>query len=195
MEPSTGPTDSPTIDIGTGYHQVLETCQEALFDPPSGDEAHEENAVTQEEPDLTTRHQCCFCQRRVDPSDPDTHEEITSWVHGKKKDSAVLRSRSGRLACRDCISKMRAGLAIDQPDYETLLAEDPKTAYVDGIFSDRHVSYDLGYRQGLDGESTLSPVELEKLEANLDEYYEGHSDGEEARIAKDRLGTPLSEQD
>lgn len=184
MEPFTGPTDLPSTD----------TEQAALFDPPSGDEAHEENAVTQEEADPTSRHQCCFCQRRVDPGDPDTYEEVTSWVHGKKKDSAVLRTRNGRLACGDCISKMRAGMAVDQQDYETLLDGDPERADVDGIFSDRSESYYAGYSAGLSGNSSSPPTDIDEIDSGSFDWDCGYADGEEYRIAKERLGTPLSEQ-
>lgn len=198
MHPAVGGGGEVTHLCPDLFHGLSDgdTEQTALFDPPSGDEANEQNAVTQEGSDHSSSSHCCFCGRRVSREDPTTHEEVTSWVRGKKKDSAVLRTRSGRLGCGDCIAKMRAGVALDQQDYETLLEEPPQPSEpVDGIFSDRSHSYNLGYAYGLAERPPPPDGALERHDLNRADWHEGYIDGEEMRLAKQRFSTPLAERE
>lgn len=173
MEEFTGPTDSSTTE------------QIALFDPPPGDEAtRETNLENEDGSDDPTGNHCTYCGRRVNRDDPATHEEITAWVHGAKKDSAVLRTRTGRVACGDCINKIRSGISPEHKDFETLLDEPAVTAYVGDILTDRHPDYYLGYGVGRSGSTPIADFQLALLD-EPDEYTEGYSDGKAKRESVD----------
>ena len=57
---------------------------------------------------------CPLCKRAVDPHDPDTWKEITSWVGGPKKDSPKLRKDTGRYAHSHCVIGVQEGHAPEQ---------------------------------------------------------------------------------
>lgn len=59
---------------------------------------------------------CAFCDKRANPDDPDLYREVLSWVHGPKLDGPVLRERTGKVAHKDCVDKLRAGQAPDQEE-------------------------------------------------------------------------------
>ena len=71
-------------------------------------------------------HLCALCFGTIDPAqidDPEAiYREVTSWVHGPKLQSPVLREQTGKLAHKDCIDKLLNGQAPDQeriPGLET----------------------------------------------------------------------------
>lgn len=60
---------------------------------------------------------CHFCKEYVDPEDDETYREVTSWVHGPKRDGGILREQTGRMAHAECVHKIRVGVA---PETEPL---------------------------------------------------------------------------
>ena len=68
---------------------------------------------------------CCFGDHPADPDDPETYVEITAWVSGPKKDGGVLRTQTGRRACKKCISAMRAGFPPGEDDLFTITPVHP----------------------------------------------------------------------
>lgn len=74
--------------------------------------------------------ECAFCRRYVDAQDESTYFETVSWVHGKKKDSSVLRKYTGRKACSDCIALLRSGI---DPRNEDLLGSLDAPATSDSV--------------------------------------------------------------
>lgn len=58
--------------------------------------------------------QCSMCPDPVDPKDPDTYHEVSTWVHGEKKDGATLRDYTGRVAHMSCVQKKQEGQAPGQ---------------------------------------------------------------------------------
>ena len=59
---------------------------------------------------------CIFCNKILEGSDPDVYHEVKAWAHGPKMDSPVLRHQTGKLACRDCIERLKKGQAADQEE-------------------------------------------------------------------------------
>lgn len=62
--------------------------------------------------------ECTFCPNPVLEADNlDTYYEVSTWVHGEKKDGATLRSYTGRVAHAACVQQKQEGQA---PGQETL---------------------------------------------------------------------------
>lgn len=63
-------------------------------------------------------HACQLCFKPIDSDlldDPDAiYRKVTSWVHGPKLQSPVLREQTGDLAHRSCIEKLINGQSPDQ---------------------------------------------------------------------------------
>lgn len=59
---------------------------------------------------------CEFCPEPVDADDPETYQQVTSWVNGPKLDGPKLRERSGLMAHKKCIDHLVHGQAADQPE-------------------------------------------------------------------------------
>lgn len=61
---------------------------------------------------------CYFCEERFtveELDDPDAiYRQVTSWVHGKKLQSPVLREQTGMVAHKACIEKIVNGQSADQ---------------------------------------------------------------------------------
>lgn len=60
--------------------------------------------------------ECPLCKQPIEVHDPRNWKEVTGWVGGPKKDSMRLRQDTGRVAHDDCVQKLQAGQAVDQPD-------------------------------------------------------------------------------
>jgi hypothetical protein len=54
---------------------------------------------------------CEFCGDPVDMDDPDVQRQVTSWVHGPKLDSPVLREQTGKVAHNECVQMVVNGVA------------------------------------------------------------------------------------
>jgi hypothetical protein len=121
---------------------------------------------------------CTHCGRGINPDDESTFKEIRSWVYGAKKDSAVLRTYTGRQACSDCISNLRSGIAPDQPNLNALLDATPEERTTESIYTDRSPAYIAGFAAGIAGKvkNTRSTTNLAKKE-----YMEGFEDGRSKR--------------
>lgn len=167
MEEYNGPTDSITTE------------QNALFEPPADGASGAENLPSKDPSDVTeSQRHCTFCRRRISLDDPTTHSEVTAWVRGPKKDSSVLREYTGRNACGDCITKLRAGISPDAKDFETLLSEEPEKSSVEvHIFTDRSPGYIKGYGDGRTNTVPFPDVDS----SEVTDYYLGWSDGADAR--------------
>lgn len=50
-----------------------------------------------------TESDCLFCEKSVIHADESTYFEVTTWVRGSSRDSAILRDYSGRVAHRECV--------------------------------------------------------------------------------------------
>jgi hypothetical protein len=58
---------------------------------------------------------CYFgCGKMVRNGDDTAYTEVSSWVHGPKRDGATLREETGRRAHAECIEKAKAGQPTDQ---------------------------------------------------------------------------------
>lgn len=60
--------------------------------------------------------QCNFCSKDINPHDLGVWKQVTGWVGGPRKDSMTLRYDTGKYACTQCVEKLKAGQAFDQPD-------------------------------------------------------------------------------
>lgn len=67
---------------------------------------------------LSESQACAFCGVAFTESEKDdpesTYREVTSWVHGPKLQSPVLRTQTGRLAHMVCVAKILNGQSPDQ---------------------------------------------------------------------------------
>lgn len=69
---------------------------------------------TPEELERTNR-ECPFGDGYIsDEQFDDAYHEMTSWVHGPKKDGSTYRNYTGRMAHKECIERAAAGIAPDQ---------------------------------------------------------------------------------
>lgn len=66
--------------------------------------------------DVPTSLRCKFCHQLINQDDEKNYHEILSWVHGPKLDGSSLRERTGRIAHKACIEKLKAGQAPDQEE-------------------------------------------------------------------------------
>ena len=55
------------------------------------------------------------CGKVVHDDDKDVYRQVTSWVHGPKLDGPVLREQTGAVAHGECVRRVMAGQAPDQP--------------------------------------------------------------------------------
>jgi hypothetical protein len=44
----------------------------------------------------------------------EAYREMTSWVHGPKRDGSTFRNYTGRMAHKECVERAAAGIAPDQ---------------------------------------------------------------------------------
>lgn len=76
---------------------------------------------------------CGLCGEAVDLDAPDTHLEVSGWVHGPKKNGLRLSENTGRAAHGACVEKALAGQA---PDQETLpFDEEPVAPQMPNLLS------------------------------------------------------------
>lgn len=151
-----------------------ESTIEGLFDLPGVTHVIDENS---NDTPPSSGNSCAYCGKYVDPSDESTYSQITSWVSGKKKDSAILRTYTGRYACKYCIELQRAGLGPDQAEVFGLLDE-PVVSRADDdvdLFTDETKDYKAGYAAGLVGENVIS------FEFVSDDFRRGYVAGKEKR--------------
>lgn len=130
---------------------------------------------------------CYFCGASAEADDPTSYEEVTSWVRGKKKDSSVLRVYTGRRACKECIDKLRVGIAPDQVGVVEAL--DAAGAFRTGeydLITDRSAAYLNGFSAGRNGEAFIEKYHL--LSDEYRDYREGYDEGQSQREAQDFLG-------
>jgi hypothetical protein len=124
--------------------------------------------------------------------DPTTYLEVRAWVRGAKKDSAVLRQYTGRIACGDCIAKLRAGISPHAQDFEAALDAPAFPAPVNpngAIFTDVSRDYRTGHDDGYAGR----PFEPENyILESVDECRNGWVDGS-AKAEMDRIRRELGE--
>ena len=58
---------------------------------------------------------CLLCGNPVNKDDPTNWKQVIGWVGGPKKDSMRLREDTGQFAHDECVKKLAAGQAVDQP--------------------------------------------------------------------------------
>lgn len=166
-----------------------DTYQPALFsEEVASDKENITSQVASDSPALDSGSSCTYCGRRVDTDDDATHKEVRTWVSGPKKDSAVLRTYTGRYACGDCVSKLRAGIAPDQPELEALLDTTPTTSNVGEILTDRSLAYNSGYSDGLEGRPG-DAARLHLIGSDVYDYTEGFEVGKELRATQEWFGS------
>lgn len=69
---------------------------------------------TPEELERTSR-ECAFGDGYIsDAQFEEAYLEMTSWVHGPKKDGSTFRNYTGRMAHKECVERAAAGIAPDQ---------------------------------------------------------------------------------
>lgn len=130
---------------------------------------------------------CKYCSTPVDVSDEATYSEVLSWVHGKKKDSSVLRRYTGSYSCGDCINLLRTGVDPRQPNALQLL-EEPSVSLKVGdkiLFTDQSADYAAGYTWG------LQPVTENEIDIDQEDsdWKEGYLAGKAQREAKEWIGS------
>jgi hypothetical protein len=169
--------------------------QQLALDIPGGENDSKSNDKPEkyesDKPQSGGASTCTYCGRGVNPDDESTFKEIRSWVYGVKKDSAVLRTYTGRQACSDCISNLRSGIAPDQPNLNALLDATPEKRTTESIYTDRSPAYIAGFAAGIAGKvkNTRSTTNLAKKE-----YMEGFEDGRAKREdVKDPEGSSVGE--
>jgi len=60
---------------------------------------------------------CAVCGgESVDKNAVSTWKQVIGWVHGPKADAMTLRQYTGQYAHDECIKRLKAGQAADQPD-------------------------------------------------------------------------------
>jgi hypothetical protein len=130
---------------------------------------------------------CEFCKTRLDLSDEKTHHEVISWVYGKKRDSAVLRQYTGKVACEPCIRVLKTG--VDPRERTALeLVDDASVSMTIGdntLFTDRSPVYAHGFTAGLAGNP--DGLDPEMMDPN---WKEGFVAGQEQRAAQEWVGGP-----
>lgn len=65
--------------------------------------------------DVSSTEKCILCYQSIDKYSASAWKQITGFVGGPKKDSMRLREDTGRYAHEECVKKLSAGQAIDQP--------------------------------------------------------------------------------
>lgn len=86
---------------------------------------------TPEELERTNR-ECPFGDGYIsDEQFDDAYHEMTSWVHGPKKDGSTYRNYTGRMAHKECIERAAAGIAPDQASLFDQ-ADEPQPQYMAG---------------------------------------------------------------
>lgn len=83
---------------------------------PSVPSKEERKRLERIEREISVGFRCPFCLKLADSNDPFTYREVTSWVHGPKLQSPVLRQQTGRIAHPACIDKLVHGQAPDQDE-------------------------------------------------------------------------------
>lgn len=58
---------------------------------------------------------CELCGKPILSNDKTVWKQVIGWVGGPKKDSMRLRDDTGKFAHDDCVKKIQAGQALDQP--------------------------------------------------------------------------------
>lgn len=80
------------------------------------------------------------CGNPLDKDDPTIWKQVVGWVGGPKKDSMRLRADTGKFAHDECVAKLSAGQAVDQPN---LFDIDPMDADTNGIWVDADLPEEL----------------------------------------------------
>lgn len=149
-----------------------------LFEVGTNEEESAEESNTENDSEVNASNSCEFCGQYANPKDPSTFSEVRTWVGGPKKDSAVLRVHTGRLAHRDCIELERRGIGANQQNLDELLDEAPQRADVpDDIFTDKSIEWRTGFRHGREG----YPIDPPVGEQQLADYEDGYRAGVDSR--------------
>lgn len=149
-----------------------------LFEVGTNEEANLEESNPEDDSEVNASNSCEFCGQYANPKDPSTFSEVRTWVGGPKKDSAVLRVHTGRLAHRNCIELERRGIGANQQNLDELLDEAPQRADVpDDIFTDKPIEWRTGFRHGREG----SPIDPPVGESQLADYEDGYRAGIDSR--------------
>lgn len=154
---------------------------------PESEEVDDATDRTSVEPDAGSladgsNSSCFFCHKRLDPGAESTCLEIRSWVRGPKKDSAVLRTYTGKGAHDTCVNKLRAGI---DPNHRELLesVDDPDSSEesAETIPTDRSDGYRAGHAAASSGGLAKLPPD-----ASAD-FAEGFRDGNLEQAVKEFL--------
>lgn len=159
--------------------------QSSLFDLGGVDESKgatdEQNEDTEVSSGSGGTVPCDFCNRPVRTDDPNAYQEIVSWVSGERKGNTALRTYTGKYAHRDCISKVRAGMA---PDENSVFDEQPVESGYSPTEIDTEVSVDWrrGYVDGFTGFTSSDLLTTGSLD-----YVAGFNAGQGDRETKNNL--------
>lgn len=167
------------VDPKTETDQTeLFVVEQTLFDMEGKDDSP---------PAVAVGPTCAFCSTPVDASEESTHSEVLSWIRGKKKDSSVLRSYTGRYACSPCIKVLRSGIDPREPNAFQLLEEASVSVAVGDkvLFTDQSPIYTAGFSAGLNG----NPDNRDPNSMHPD-WKEGFLVGQEQRTAEEWIGSP-----
>jgi hypothetical protein len=158
--------------------------QQALFEEQN-DEAHQLPSPHADNSASLFTITCSFCGKPVDPESDTTYAEVRSWIHGAKKDRAVLRKYTGLYADSHCISLLRSG---HHPSQKTLdeTAEDSPVAdrLNEALATDRHPEWLEGFADGIAGKSSRI--------TDSEEYEDGYLEGEGHRDFG-KVSVPITE--
>lgn len=59
---------------------------------------------------------CAMCGRPINLDDETNYYEVAGWVSGPKLDGMKLRRKTDLVAHADCVKRVEAGQAADQPE-------------------------------------------------------------------------------
>jgi hypothetical protein len=127
---------------------------------------------------------CSFCGTKVDPKDKSTYAEIRSYVHGEKKDSAVLRNYTGRYAHEACVNNLKSGIAPDQPNLNSAMDSSIEQPEDQDLPTDQSESYIKGYKDGFEDTYNNDPALSGNQRIDPEEYETGYIAGETARNSR-----------
>lgn len=88
----------------------------------------------------------------------------------------MLREYTGKHACPDCVTKLRAGHSATQKGIIDLAAEAPRVEYADNLETDRSDEYIAGYKEGYASDPSVADDTLDRGGEFKEGYTEGRAD-------------------
>jgi hypothetical protein len=171
------------MDGSSVYHDSTDkSIQEQIFDLGVVVENAASDGSQNEAPEGATDQAgtvpCDLCNRPVRTDDPTVYREVRVWISGEKRNLSALRHYTGQYAHRDCITKVRNGLAPDEvsifDDQEPVVGTDDSETEAIGVSDDWRAGY-------TDGRAGLVPALASPDGPRNNDYWRGHTVGKADR--------------